>query len=33
MLTQIYNGHILTPEGWINSGSIVIEDNRIKDVS
>ena len=33
MLTQIYNGHILTPEGWINSGSIVIEDNRIKEVS
>ncbi|MBQ2236384.1 MAG: N-acetylglucosamine-6-phosphate deacetylase [Muribaculaceae bacterium] len=33
MLTQIYNGHVLTPEGWINSGSIVIEDNRIKEVS
>ena len=33
MLTQIYNGHILTPEGWINGGSVVIEDTRIKEVS
>ena len=33
MLTQIYNGHVLTPEGWINDGSVIIEDNRIKEVS
>ena len=33
MLTQIYNGHVLTPEGWINSGSVIIEDCRIKEVS
>jgi len=33
MLTQIYNGHVLTPEGWINGGSVIIEDNRIKEVS
>ena len=33
MLTQIYNGHILTPEGWINSGSVVIEDSRIDEVT
>ena len=33
MLTQIYNGHVLTPEGWINGGSIIIEGNRIKEVS
>ena len=33
MLTQIYNGHVLTPEGWINGGSVVIEDRRIKEVS
>ncbi len=33
MLTQIYNGHILTPEGWINSGSVVIEDGRIDEVT
>ena len=33
MLTQIYNGHVLTPEGWINGGSIIIEDHRIKEVS
>ena len=33
MLTQIYNGHVLTPEGWIQGGSVIIEDNRIKEVS
>ena len=33
MLTQIYNGHVLTPEGWINGGSVIIEDQRIKEVS
>ncbi|MBR3453162.1 MAG: N-acetylglucosamine-6-phosphate deacetylase [Muribaculaceae bacterium] len=33
MLTQIYNGHVLTPEGWINGGSVIIEGNRIKEVS
>jgi len=33
MLIQIYNGHVLTPEGWINGGSVVIEDSRIKEVS
>ena len=33
MLTQIYNGHVLTPEGWINGGSVIIEDCRIKEVS
>ena len=33
MLTQIYNAHVLTPEGWINSGSVIIEDRRIKEVS
>ena len=31
MLIQIYNGHVLTPEGWINGGSVIIEDSRIKD--
>ena len=33
MLTQIYNGQVLTPEGWVKGGSIVIEDTRIKEVS
>ena len=33
MLTQIYNGHVLTPEGWVNGGSVIIEDCRIKEVS
>ena len=28
MLTQIYNGHVLTPEGWINGGSVILEDCR-----
>ena len=33
MLTQIYNGHILTPEGWINQGSIVMADGHILEVT
>lgn len=33
MLTQIYNGHLLTPEGWINGGSVVFEDGRIVEVT
>ena len=33
MLIQVYNGHILTPEGWIDGGSVIIEDSRIKEVS
>ena len=33
MITQIYNGHILTPEGWINQGSVVFVDGRIVEVS
>lgn len=32
MLTQLINGHILTPQGWINNGSIVIKDGRIAEV-
>ncbi|MBR1881640.1 MAG: N-acetylglucosamine-6-phosphate deacetylase [Muribaculaceae bacterium] len=33
MLTQIYNGHVLTPEGWINGGSVIISDGRIEEVT
>ena len=33
MLNQIVNGHILTPKGWLEGGSVIIEDNKIKAVS
>ena len=33
MLTQIYNGQVLTPEGWVKGGSVVIEDSRIREVT
>lgn len=33
MLTQIYNGHILTPEGWVNGGSVIFDNGRIEEVS
>lgn len=33
MLKQIVNGRILTPKGWLEGGSVVIEDNKIKAVS
>lgn len=32
MLTQIFNGHILTPQGWIEGGSIVMDEGRIVEV-
>lgn len=32
MITQIINGKILTPQGWVNGGSVVIEDMKIRDV-
>lgn len=32
MLTQIINGKILTPHGWVNDGSVVIEDSKIRDI-
>lgn len=32
MLTQIINGKILTPHGWINEGSVVIENSKIRDI-
>ena len=32
MLTQIFNGHILTPSGWIDEGSVLIENGRIKEI-
>lgn len=33
MLKQIVNGRILTPQGWLDNGSVIIEDNTIKAVS
>lgn len=32
MLIQIKNGKILTPTGWIEGGSVLIENHKIKDV-
>ena len=33
MLTQIYNGLILTPQGWISGGSVVLDGHTIVEVS
>lgn len=33
MLKQIINGRILTPQGWLEGGSVIIEDNKIVEVS
>ena len=29
MLTQIINARILTPQGWLKDGSVLIRDNKI----
>ena len=33
MLKQIINGHILTPQGWLEGGSVIIRGNKIIAVS
>ncbi len=33
MLTQIINGKIFTPQGWLENGSVVIRDNHILEVT
>ena len=33
MLTQIINGKIFTPQGWLEDGSVVIRDNHILEVT
>ena len=33
MLTQIINGHILTPQGWIEDGSVLICDGKILETT
>ena len=33
MLTQIINGKILTPQGWLKDGSVLISDSKILEVT
>ena len=33
MLTQIINGKIFTPQGWLDEGSVLIRDNKILEVT
>lgn len=33
MLTQIINGRIFTPQGWLNEGSVLIRDGKILEVT
>lgn len=33
MLTQIINGKIFTPEGWLEEGSVLMRDNKILEVT
>lgn len=33
MLTQIINGHILTPQGWLKDGSVLVSDGKILEVT
>ena len=33
MITQLINGKILTPQGWLKDGSVLIEDGRILEVT
>ena len=33
MLTQIINAKILTPQGWLKDGSVLIRDNKILEVT
>jgi N-acetylglucosamine-6-phosphate deacetylase len=33
MLTQIINARILTPQGWLKDGSVIIRDNKILEVT
>ena len=33
MLKQITNGRILTPEGWLEGGSVLVEDGKIVEVA
>ena len=33
MLTQLINGKILTPQGWLKDGSVLISDGKILEVT
>lgn len=33
MLTQIYNGHVLTSKGWLNGASVIFNKGRIIEIS
>ncbi len=33
MLTQIINGQILTPQGWLKDGSVLINDGKILEIT
>ena len=33
MLTQIINGHIFTPQGWLNEGSVLMRNGKILEVT
>ena len=33
MLTQIINGRIYTPQGWLNEGSVLMRDDKILEVT
>ena len=33
MLKQLTNGRILTPEGWLEGGSVLVEDGKIVEVT
>ena len=33
MLTQLINARILTPQGWLKDGSVLIRDGKILEVS
>lgn len=33
MLTQIINARLLTPQGWLKDGSIILRDNKILEVT
>ena len=32
MVTQLINGKIFTPTGWVENGSVIIKDHYIKDI-
>ena len=33
MLTQIINGKIFTPNGWLEGGSIILSDSKILEIA